>query len=175
MVPLYATVTDASKRLVPDLEQADFQVFDNDKPQEIQLFANEVQPITVAVMLDTSASMTGSFRLLQNAAEQFVLRLLPNDRARVGAFNDKVEFVSPMTGNRDRLVASLKEVDFGNPTRLYDGIEAGLKEMEEVKGRRVVLVFTDGDDTSSSIGAGEVLERARNSEVIIYAIGLTCY
>ena len=76
-VALYATVTDAQKRLVPDLTQEDFEILDNDKPQAVDLFVNEVQPITVVVMLDTSASMTGNLKLLEQAAEQFLIRLLP--------------------------------------------------------------------------------------------------
>ena len=91
-VALYATVIDAQKRLVPDLKQEEFEVFDNEKQQTIDLFISEVQPITVVVMLDTSASMTGNLKLLERAAEQFLIRLLPKDKGMVGAFNDKIEF-----------------------------------------------------------------------------------
>jgi Ca-activated chloride channel family protein len=172
-VALYATVTDSQKRLVPDLTQEDFTIFDNDKPQSIDLFLNEVQPITVVVMLDTSASMTGNLELLGQAAEQFLLRMLPKDKGMVGAFNDKIEF-SPatFTGDRDRLVRALRELDFGNPTRLYDAIAASMDRLHKVDGRRVVLVFTDGDDTGSRADSGSVLEQARREEVMIYAIGL---
>ena len=84
--------------------KTDFEIFDNDKPQEIQLFVNEVQPITVVVMLDTSASMTGNLKLLEKAAEQFLIRMLPKDKGLVGAFNDKIEFFpSTFTSDRDRL------------------------------------------------------------------------
>ena len=91
VVSLFATVTDAQKRLVPDLTQDEFEVYDNEKLQPIVLFENRIQPISVVVMLDTSLSMTGSIKLLQEAAEQFVMRLLPDDKAKVGAFNDKIE------------------------------------------------------------------------------------
>jgi Ca-activated chloride channel family protein len=172
-VALYATVTDDRKRLIPDLMQEDFEIFDNDKPQAVDLFVNEVQPITVVVMLDTSASMTGSLKLLEQAAEQFLIRMLPKDKGMVGAFNDKIEFFpATFTGDRDRLIASLKELDFGNPTRLYDAIAASMDRLHMVDGRRVVLVFTDGDDTGSREGVGSVLEAARANEVMIYAIGL---
>src|SRR5215467_15965972 len=73
IVSLFVTVADAQKRLVPDLTKDDFEVFDNDKPQPLVYFANEVQPISVVVMLDTSGSMTGSISLLRAAAEQFLL------------------------------------------------------------------------------------------------------
>ncbi len=131
-VALYATVTDAQKRLVPDLTQEDFQIFDNDKPQSLDLFVNEVQPITVVVMLDTSASMTGNLKLLEQAAEQFVLRMLPKDKGLVGAFNDKIEFFpATFTNDRDRLIGSLRDLDFGNPTRLYDAVAASMDRLAQ--------------------------------------------
>jgi Ca-activated chloride channel family protein len=172
IVSLFATVTDAQKRLVPDLVKEDFEIFDNDKPQPIVFFQNEVQPITVVVMLDTSGSMTASIPLLRAAAEQFVLRLLPADKGRVGAFNDKIQFSSRFTPDRDELVADLKELDYGNGTRLWDATDASLEELKGIDGRRVVLVFTDGDDTESHMGLGKVIDRARADEVMIYAIGL---
>src|SRR5262245_58863366 len=100
IVSLFATVTDAQKRLVPDLIQEDFEVLDNEKPQPIVFFQNEVQPITVVTMLDTSASMTGTIALLRNAAEQFLIRLLPADKAKVGAFNDKIQFSARFSNDR---------------------------------------------------------------------------
>ena len=172
-VALYATVIDAQKRLVPDLTQEDFEVTDNDKPQSIDVFVREVQPITVVVMLDTSASMTGNLELLSRAAEQFVIRMLPKDKGLVGAFNDKIEFFpATFTANRDTLIASLRDLDFGNPTRLYDAIAASMERLHKIDGRRVVLVFTDGDDTGSRVNVNEVLEQARTNEAMIYAVGL---
>jgi Ca-activated chloride channel family protein len=172
VVSLYVTVNDAEKRLVTNLTQDDFEIYDNDRPQPITLFVNEVQPITVVVMLDTSASMTGNLGLLRQAAEQFLIRLLPADKGQVGAFNDKIELSGGFTPDRDSLVAALRDLDFGNPTRLYDAIAVSLDELRGIEGRRVVLVFTDGDDTGSSVGQGTVLDRARAEEVMIYAIGL---
>lgn len=172
VVSLFATVTDAQNRLVPDLTQADFQVFDNDKPQDLLLFQSETQPITVVVMLDTSASMTGSIALLKAAAEQFIIRLLPEDKAAVGAFNDKIEVSTQFTNNRDTLITEVKDLDFGNGTRLFDAINESLDMLQGVDGRKVILVFTDGDDTSSRVGRGKILDRARAEEVMVYAIGL---
>src|SRR5262245_48953781 len=91
VVSLFATVLDAENRLVPDLTQEDFEVLDNDKPQPLVVFRSENLPITAIVMLDTSGSMTGTISLLKAAAEQFLIRLLPEDKATVGAFNDKIE------------------------------------------------------------------------------------
>ena len=172
VVSLFVTVADAQKRLVPGLTQEDFEVYDNDKQQPIVYFDNSVRPINVVVMLDTSGSMTLTIDLLKRAAEQFVIRLLPEDKGRVGAFNDKVQISSRFTSDRDELVSSVKDVDFGNSTRLWDGVAMGLEELKTVDGRRVVLVFTDGDDTDSRTNLGTVVERARADETMVYAIGL---
>jgi Ca-activated chloride channel family protein len=116
--------------------------------------------------------MTANLKLLNQAAEQFLLRLLPVDRAQVGAFNDKIQLSGTFTNNRDELIGALNDLYFGNPTRLNDGIAAGLDELKGLDGRRVVLVFTDGEDTASRTGFKNVLERARDEEVMVYSIGL---
>src|SRR3954453_19262700 len=172
IVSLFVTVADEARRLVPGLTQEEFEVFDNDKPQPIVFFQNEIQPITVVVMLDTSGSMTLTLDLLRQAAEQFLIRLLPADKGRVGAFNDKIQFSSRFTNDRDQLVTDVKNLDYGNGTRLWDAVGASLDELKGVEGRGVILVFTDGDDTSSKISQGTVIDRGRAEEVMIYAIGL---
>lgn len=172
IVSVFTTVSDADKRLVPDLTLEDFEILDNDKPQPIVVFDNKIQPITVIVMLDTSLSMTNSLPLLRAASEQFLIRLLPADKARVGAFNDKIEFSSRFTNNRDELVSDVKDLDYGNGTRLWDAVAASLNELRGVEGRKVILVFTDGDDTASKVGLGTVVDRARDEDVMVYAIGL---
>jgi Ca-activated chloride channel family protein len=171
-VPIYATVVDSSGRLVPDLERTDFSILDNGKPADVSLFSNDSQPFSAVVMLDTSASMTANLKLLNRAAEQFLLRLLPVDRAQVGAFNDKIQLSGTFTNNRDELIGALNDLYFGNPTRLNDGIGAGLDALKGLDGRRVVLVFTDGEDTASRTSFKTVLERARDEEVMVYSIGL---
>jgi Ca-activated chloride channel homolog len=173
VVSLFVTVADAQKRLVPELTQDEFQVFDNEKAQPIVYFDNSVHPINVVVMLDTSGSMTLSIELLKQAAEQFIIRLLPDDKARVGAFNDKIQINARWTNDRDQLVTDVKDLDYGNGTRLWDAVGTALDELKGIDGRRVILVFTDGDDTDSrSMNLGRVIERARTDEVMIYAIGL---
>ena len=174
IVDLYVTATDRTGRLVPNLLQDDFVVFDEGEAQDIVLFENETRPITVVVMLDTSASMTPSLELLMAGAEQFLIRMLPDDRGRVGAFNNKIQIL-PETGfsaDRDLLISELDRLQFGNPTRLYDAIGASIDSLSGVEGRKVVLVFTDGEDTQHEIGWREVLDKARTDEVMIYTIGL---
>ena len=171
-VPVYATATDSSGRLVPDLTQDDFEILDNAKPVGITSFSNDPQPFTAVVMLDTSASMTEHLKLLNQASEQFLMRLLPVDRAQVGAFNDKLQLSGKFTNNRDELISALDDLQFGNSTRLWDGLAFGMDALKSVDGRKVVLLFTDGDDTASKVRYGEIQARARDEEVMVYGIGL---
>ena len=172
LVSVFATVTDGQGRLVPNLVKEDFEILDNDKPQPLVFFQDEIQPITVIVMLDMSGSMTASISLLKRAAEQFLIRLLPADQGRVGAFADNISLSSRFTSDRDELVSAAKDLDYGNGTRLWDAVSLSLDELRGQAGRRVVLVFTDGDDTASRVRLGTVMDRARADEVMIYAIGL---
>ena len=173
-VPVYVTVTNREKRLVTDLQQQDFEVYDNGRLQKITTFDSGVLPITVVLMLDTSVSMTMVLERVKESAEQFLIRLLPQDAAKVGAFNDKIEFLpeTGFTSNRDQLIRSLKELDFGNGTRLYDAIEQGVALLADTTSRKVILTLTDGEDFGSKAGRGDVVAQARNSDVMVYSVGI---
>ena len=173
-VPVYVTVTDADRRLVPDLTIDDFEILDNTKPQTINVFENKPVPITAVVMIDTSGSITASLGFVKDGAEQFLLRLLPDDKAQVGEFSDKIKFhPGTFIDDRDRLIYLLKnDLDFGYPTRLWDAVDQSIERLEPEDGRKVVVVFTDGDDTASKLGVGKVMDRAREKDVMVYAVGL---
>ena len=178
-VPVYVTVTDAEGRLVPDLGREDFAVLDKGKPQPITLFSSETQPISVVMMLDRSGSMVGNFRLVQQAAERFVTSLLPADRARIGSFSYRVQ-VDPRTFtiDHDELLTILhRDLQEPGPTPLWNAISVGMTALLHEEGRRVVLVFTDGVDRpgnnrATNMTLGGVIERAREENVMVYAIGL---
>jgi Ca-activated chloride channel family protein len=172
IVSVPATVLDGQGRLVPNLDEDQFTILDNGKLQGITIFQNETQPFSVVVMLDYSASMTSSLDLLRAAAEQFLLRMLPQDKGQVGAFSDRIEFSGQFTNDRDDLISALRDLQYGNPTRLWDAVDQSIDMLKPVEGRKVVLVFTDGDDTYSKIGFGSVLDHAKQNEVMVYAIGL---
>src|ERR1044071_8243235 len=172
IVSVPATVLDGQGRLVPNLDQDQFTILDNGKPQDIIFFQNETQPFSVVVMLDYSASMTSSLDLLRAAAEQFLLRMLPQDKGQVGAFSDKIEFSGTFTNDRDDLISALCDLHDGNPTRLWDAVDSSIDMLKPIDGRKVVLVFTDGDDTYSKTGFGTVLDHAKQNEIMVYAIGL---
>jgi Ca-activated chloride channel family protein len=172
-VPIYATVVDASRRLVPDLGQDDFEIFDNKQKQPITMFRSDVQPISVVVSLDMSGSMTLVIDVVNQAAETFVLRLLAHDRGRIATFDDKLRIMPTFTSNRDDLIRYLHtEMQFGNGTRLWDGMDQAIAAVEQEQNRKVVLVLSDGQDTTSKLGLKDVRERAIQSDVMIYGVGL---
>ena len=172
VVPVFVTVTDAQQRLVTDLQREDFEVFDNDKLQPLVVFENVPQPISVVVMLDTSLSMTLNLALLRSGAEQFLIRLFPSDKAKIGAFNDRITISKDFLRNRDAMISDIKNLDYGNSTRLFDAIAESLVALKGADGRRVILVFTDGADSGGGIGLNGVLDRVRAEEVMVYSIGL---
>jgi VWFA-related protein len=168
-VPIYATVQDATGRLVPNLEQEHFEVFDNDKPQPITLFRADVQPLSVAVALDSSGSMVQVIDLVRDAAEAFVLRMLPADRGRIYGFDDKILDNKQFTSNRDELIRYLRsDMQFGNGTRLWDALDATLESLTQETARRVVLVLSDGEDFGSRTADDDsVLARAQELDAVI--------
>src|SRR5436190_7440596 len=126
-VAVYATVTDASGRLVPDLVRDQFQIDDNGKPQDLTLFANEIQPITVVMLLDRSTSMRANFELVEKAAEEFVAVMLPADKARIGSFSDRIQ-VDPrdFTADHEELIRILRtELQSEGPTPLWNAVNVG--------------------------------------------------
>jgi VWFA-related protein len=149
-------------------------VYDDGKLQTVTVFKSDIQPVTVVVMLDTSGSMTFNLELLKLAAEQFVIRLMPDDRVRIGSFSDKIILSPTFTGDRDELIRILHEdIQFGNPTFLWDAIDRSMSALAPEPGRRVVLIFTDGDDeTSVATDFKGVMTRAVNEDFMVYAVGL---
>jgi Ca-activated chloride channel homolog len=178
-VAVYATVTGADGRLVPDLDRTAFSIRDNGKPQELSLFANDVQPITVVMLLDRSGSMRANFELVEKAAEHFVAVMEPADKARIGSFSNRIQ-VDPrdFTSNHEELLGILRsELQEEGPTPLWNAVNVGITALLHQQGRRVILVFTDGVDspmnfsnTNSSLK--DVMKRAEEEDVMVYAIGL---
>lgn len=172
-VPIYTSVLDRDGRLVPDLEEGDFEVLDNGKPVPLSSFIRDVQPVSIVIALDTSASMMPSFNFALQAAEAFALRILPADRARVLTFDDRVRWGPEFTSNRDAIIKFLRhDVPYGNGTALWDGVYQAIGALREETSRKAVLVLSDGDDTTSRIDGDAVLEAAQQQHVMVYSVGL---
>jgi len=178
-VAVYATVTGARGRLVPDLSREDFAVDDNGKRQTLTLFANDIQPITMIMLLDRSGSMKPNFELEERAAEAFVHEMLPADKARIGSFAKYIQ-IDPedFSSDRDKLITILRtELQADGPTPLWNAVDRGIDKLLIEQGRRVILVFTDGVDTPMNFSnhnksLKDVMKRAEENDVMVYAIGL---
>jgi len=173
-VPIYATVIDANGRLVPDLKEQDFEILDNLKPTPITLFDATVQPIAVFVALDMSGSMINAIDRVKDAAEAFLLRLLPKDRAMLASFDDKIVASKEFMSSRDDLIRFLRTgLQYGNGTRLWDAMYRGVASLRDEPERKVVLVLSDGEDSNSHDANGkEVLQFAQENHAMIYTIGI---
>jgi Ca-activated chloride channel family protein len=170
-VALYASVTDRSGNPVQGLTRDHFQVFDEGERQDLTAFSSGFQPITAVLLVDTSASMALTLELARYAAEQFVIRMMPGDRARVGSFSNRVDISKSFTDNRDELLRALRDdLHIGNPTKLWDAVGLTMEALTGEPGRRVVVLFTDGDDTASQTVSHGIMARARVDELMIYAV-----
>ncbi len=178
-VAVYATVTNGRGRFVTDLSRDDFTVDDNGKRQTLTLFSNDIQPITVVMLLDRSGSMKPNFQLEAQAAEAFVGAMGPADKARVGSFASRVQIDPPeFTSDRGTLLKILQnELQNDGPTPLWNAVDSGIDKLLLEPGRRVILVFTDGVDAPLSFSGRnkslkDVMKRAEEDDVMVYAIGL---
>ncbi|HKV99564.1 MAG TPA: VWA domain-containing protein [Vicinamibacterales bacterium] len=170
-VAIYATVLDQYDELVKNLTAADVEILDDGKPQEVTVFEAGLQPITAILMIDTSESMALNVELARYAAEQFVIRMLPGDKVRVGSFSDAITISPEFTSDRDLLINDIRDrLHIGNPTRLWDAVDQTMTDLAPLGGRRILVLFTDGDDTYSKRAAVTVLDRARSDELMVYTV-----
>jgi len=148
-VAVYTTVKEIGGRLVPDLDRDVFELSDNGKKQELTLFANDVQPITVVILLDRSGSMKQKFTVVERAAEAFVGAMGAADKARIGSFSQRVQ-IDPIdfTSTHDELLKVLRnDLQEEGPTPPCNAINKGIYALMMVRVRRGILVFTDGVDS----------------------------
>jgi Ca-activated chloride channel family protein len=176
-VVLHVTVTDQDQRIVASLAKEDFEIYDNGKVQTLTSFDVNPQPLNLVVMLDTSGSMAAARGVIESAsraANELLTRFSVEDKGLVGSFNDKITFLPAggFTGSVELLQNGLKQLPVGYPTRLYDALGETIERLETTRGRRAIVVLTDGDDNSSKLYAGEIEKRARIAEVAIYGIGI---
>jgi len=174
-VAVYTTVTEADGHLAINLTRDDFEVYDDGRPQALSVFANDVQPITIVSMLDLSGSMSGNIPLVRRAAAQLVAHLSKDDKARFGEFGDHVNVITPaFTNDANELIRSLYlDLEPGGATPLWNAVDVAMNALVDQPGRRVVLVFTDGYDTSSArTTLASVVKRAQEEDFMIYAVGL---
>jgi len=178
-VAVYATVAEKDGRLITDLARDAFEIKDDGKPQPITVFSNEVQPISVVMMLDHSSSMRGNVGLVEQAAEAFIRNLGPRDAARIGTFAERIvmqpEGFTSEQGTLLRILRSGQPVI--GPTPLWNALDLAVEALRGREGRKVVLVFSDGGDAPMNLSVNnrsimDVMRDAQREDVMVYAIGL---
>jgi VWFA-related protein len=172
-VAVYATVTDARGALVPDLTAADFEIDDNGKRQAFAVFTSDLQPITVAILLDRSPSVFPIAARARAAVSEFTRRLLPDDRACLGTFSHVVSLNPTLTSDHDALLRHLgDEAPWPAGTAVWDAIEAARGALEHEGGRRVILIVSDAEDNCSRVDIDQVRLRLQQDAVMVYAVGV---
>jgi Ca-activated chloride channel family protein len=179
VVSLNVTVLDGASRLIRDLEQPDFEVFEDGSNQEISFFSKTQSPIALALLIDSSASMEDRLQTAQDAAVGFVQRLRPEDVAEIVDFDSRVDIRQTFTNEKAALEKAIRDTAAGGSTALHHAIYISLKELRKIRAstaeeirRQAIVVLSDGEDTSSILSYEDVLDQAKRSETAIYTIGL---
>src|SRR4051812_24959836 len=179
LVSLNVTVTDAGGKYVTDMNEDEFEVYEDGAKQNLTFFSRTQQPISLALLLDTSASMDERMAIAQEAAVGFARQLHKEDQAEVIDFDSQVRILSPFTNDAAALEKAIRATTPNGSTSLYNALYIALKELKKVHAastsdirRQAIVLLSDGDDTSSLIEFDQVLDLAKRSEVVIYAIGL---
>ena len=173
LVEVYATVTDAKGDLVTGLTREDFEVEEDGEAQEIAAFAAGEFPLTVVLGIDRSWSMAGEpLRLAKAASKAFLNQLRPTDRSMAVAIGNDAEVIAPLSNDHVQQQGAIDVLDPWSTTSLHDAIISILDRVEGETGRLAVIVFSDGVDRYSVAPASRVVERARQSQALIYPITL---
>ena len=177
VINLNVSVTDTRNRYVTNLDMEDFAVFEDGVRQRLTLFTHENLPISMVVMIDTSASMDMKIESARKAAIRFIGTLREFDYAQIVQFNDRATVLQSFTEDHTLLEAAINRSDTRGPTALHNALYISLKDLQKQKRagelrRRAVVLLTDGEDTASLVTDEQVLDLAKKSEINIYSISL---
>ncbi|MEP7212106.1 MAG: VWA domain-containing protein [Acidobacteriota bacterium] len=172
LVTIPVSVIDRNGIYVPGLSQSDFKIYEDGKEQAITYFGSTDKPFTVVLLLDTSPSTAYRIEEIQNAALAFIDQLKPQDKVMVVEFDGNIHVLTEATNDRARLTNAVKRADFGYGTSLYDSVNFAIKKrLIGVEGRKAIVLFTDGVDTSSGkAGYDSTLDLAEESDALIFPI-----
>src|ERR1051325_9581936 len=172
LVSIPVSVMDRDGRYIPDLTKDDFRVWENDVEQRVAYFASTEKPFTVALLIDTSGSTRFRLDEIQNAAITFVEQLRPDDRVMVVSFSDKIRVLAQPTSDRNTLRNAIRQTEPGDGTRLYDAVDQVINQyFNRIEGRKAMVLFTDGVDTTSKHASYESTVRdAEELDALIYPV-----
>ena len=176
LVEVYATVTDRQGGPVTGLTAADFRVVEDGTPQTITAFAAGEFPLAVAVGLDRSFSMGAErgvrLNMAKNAARAFIGALKPQDQVMVIAIGSDASVVAPLSANHGAALAAIDRLDAWGTTPLYDATVSALDAIQSAKGRRALVLLSDGTDRYSETSAAALVEQVRRRDVLLYPVAI---
>ena len=179
VVSLNVTAFEGGNRYITDLNQAEIEVFEDGVKQQVTFFNRRPRPIALSLLLDSSASMERNMPMLHAAATNFVRRLKPSDLAQVVDFDSRVEIRQGFTSSQADLVSAIESTSAGGSTALHNAIYIALRELEKIRPaadedvrRQALVVFSDGEDTSSLVSFEEVMSLAKRTQTAIYTVAL---
>ena len=177
LITIPVSVFDKYGLYIPGLRQSDFKVFVDGREQEIAYFGVEDKPFTVALLLDTSLSTSYKIDEIRAGAEAFVAQLGPNDKVLVIEFNGDVKVRCKPTTNREEIIKAIRKVNFGYGTDLYNAVDEAIrKQFSKIEGRKAVVLFTDGVDTTSNKHTYDsTVNYAEEGDALIFPIYYNTY
>lgn len=174
LVTLYVSVTDQAGNYARGLLREDFVIEEDGARQDIAVFSSEYTPLTLALLMDVSSSMIGDrIARSQEAAVDLVKTLIKTeDKAMVLGFDHRLLSYQPLTSSIEILESAIRLTGPNGGTALYDAVAGTNHKLFSLKGKRAIIVLSDGDDTDSSLGFDEVLDYLQKSSVMVYSVGL---
>lgn len=179
IINLTVTVTDAQGRLIAGLDREAFSVYEDGVKQELALFNKDRLPLSVVLLMDASASMDDKVGAAKSAAKRFVSTLVPEDRAKVVSFNNRIDVLQDFTNDKPALTAGIDRLLPAGSTALHNAFYISIKDLQKEKlagagaRRQAIILLSDGENTSSIVTDEQVIDLARKAEISIYSIRLT--
>jgi len=174
LVVLPVSVLDKNGKLVTDLQQKAFKVFENGIEQPIKIFRREDVPISLGIIIDNSGSMREKRQRVENAALDLVRASNPQDEVFIVNFNEDAYLDVPLTSDIKKMEEGVARIDSRGGTAMRDAIDMSMTYLKKEghRQKKVLLVITDGNDNSSNISLEKLVSRAQQNEVLVYSIGL---
>ncbi len=172
LVTLPVSVTDRDGRYIPNLTKSDFRLWEDGVEQKVAFFTSVDKPFSVVLVLDTSGSTRFKIEEIQDAAIAFVNQLRADDRVMIISFDDDIRVLTDFTSDRNRMRDAIRRTRTGNGTRLYDAVDLVINQrLNQVDGRKAVVLFTDGVDTASrNASYAKNVRDAEELDALIYPV-----
>ena len=171
LINIPVLVSDRSGRYLPQLSANDFLLYEDGVQQEVAFFGNEKVPFKVALLLDVSPSVEGNLEDIQDAAIEFVQQMRSQDEIMVVSFDKNIHYLTGFTNDRRQLEYAIRSARTGSGTSVYDAVyETVTRRLRNVEGRKALLLFSDGEDTTSRTSYDDAVEIVTESDVLVYGL-----